>query len=80
MLRQVQGLVKQGAYVLINHGAHPLSGGKLSDILQGFDVWLDELLTFTSTQPAEFRYQRLAWLGTYPPPVAGFEQLLRFEQ
>lgn len=63
-------LLEEGAYVVINFGAHPLCDGTMMDSLEQFDDWLSFVVGLLEAQPSHRR--RLAWLGSYPRPVMGY--------
>ena len=63
-------LLEEGAYVVINFGAHPLCDGAMMDSLEQFDDWLAFVNNLLDERPAHRR--RLAWLGSYPRPVMGY--------
>lgn len=70
----VRALLEQGAYVLVNYGAHPLCDGTMLDNLRMFDDWLEFLLDILKNLPVDAR-GRIAWLGSHARPIMGFHNL-----
>lgn len=70
----LKAMLKQGAYVLVNYGAHPLCDGTMLDNLRMFDDWLAFLGDVLKDLPSDTR-SRVAWLGSHPRPIMGYNRL-----
>lgn len=70
IIKSVKQLLEEGAYVIINFGAHPLCDGTMMDSLEQFDDWMSFVVGLLEAEPSH--RHRLAWLGSYPRPVMGY--------
>jgi hypothetical protein len=70
----VRALLEEGAYVIVNYGAHPLCDGTMLDNLKMFDDWLTFLVDVLKDLSADIR-NRIAWLGSHARPIMGFHHM-----